>query len=242
MSFISFYNYLLTVSLLAILYCNLTCIMYFCSMQLLEKFLNEELNILDGGVRNKFEEYNRLILDWNSKINLISRKNDSIEEIVLNSLFFLKKYDINVNSKILDIGTGGGFPGVPLKILFPGLRVTLVDSIRKKINALSDIIKQLNLSDTKAVCCRAEKLSAMYGEKYDYVVSKSVAPLSDLASWSNELLNADGEMLCIKGGNLESEISDLKRARTNFSVSVLEYAFDKIYKIDDKKLVILKMH
>ena len=210
-------------------------------MKLLRKFLGEELLVSDENIFYKFEEYNRLVLNWNSKINLISRKNDSIEEIVLNSLFFLKNYNINVDSEILDIGTGGGFPGVPLKILFPGLKVTLVDSIRKKINALSGIIKQLDLSDTKAVCYRAEKLSAAYGEKYDYIVSKSVAPLSDLALWSKELLNVNGEMLCIKGGNLESEISDLKRLNKNISVSVLEYAFDKIYKIDDKKLVILKM-
>lgn len=210
-------------------------------MELLNKFLLEILNTSDNDVIGKFEEYNRLILDWNSKINLISRKNDSIEEIVLNSIFFLKNYDLKVDLEILDIGTGGGFPGVPLKILFPGLRVTLVDSIRKKIIALTDIIEQLNLSDTKAVCSRIDKLTGAYRERYDYIVSKSVAPLANLVAWSQEFLKDNGEMLCIKGGNLESEISDLKRAHPNVSVRVLEYAFDKIYKIDDKKLVILKM-
>ncbi len=210
-------------------------------MKLLEKFLEEELGITDSGIRNKFEEYNSLVLDWNSKINLISRKNESIEEIVLNSVFFLKSYDIKIDSEILDIGTGGGFPGVPLKILFPGLRVTLVDSIRKKIIALSDIIGHLKLSDTKAVCSRVEELSGIHRGKYDYIVSKSVAPLINLAVWSKELLKDNGEMLCIKGGNLEAEISDLKRAYADISVNILKYDFDKTYKIDDKKLVILKM-
>jgi len=210
-------------------------------MKLLEKFLEEELGITDGGIRNKFEEYNSLVLGWNSKINLISRKNESIEDIVLNSVFFLKNYDLKFDSEILDIGTGGGFPGIPLKILFSGLRVTLVDSIRKKIIALSDIIGRLNLSDTKAVCGRAEELSDMFRKRYDYIVSKSVAPLTNLVAWSKELLKDNGEMLCIKGGNLESEISGLKRAYPNVSVGILEHSFDKIYKIDDKKLVIIKM-
>jgi 16S rRNA (guanine527-N7)-methyltransferase len=240
MSFVSLFDTFLTVSLLPLLYCNLTDIVYFCFMKLLEQFLKEELNVENPDVLSQFDVYNRLILDWNSKINLVSRKNTSIENIVLNSIFFLTKYEINPNAKILDIGTGGGFPGIPLKILYPGLNVTLVDSIRKKINALKDIIPNLKLVNAKALCCRAEELMPDYKGMFDYIVSKSVAPLSDLADWGIELLNNNGKMLCIKGGDMSEEIHAFKTKYKYYSLGQVEFSFDPVYNIDDKKLILIK--
>ncbi|MDD5360647.1 MAG: 16S rRNA (guanine(527)-N(7))-methyltransferase RsmG [Ignavibacteria bacterium] len=209
-------------------------------MRLLEQFLKEELSIDNPDVLSLFDAYNRLILEWNSKINLVSRKNTSIENIVLNSIFFLTKYEINPDANVLDIGTGGGFPGIPLKILYPGLNVTLVDSIRKKINALKDIISNLKLANAKALCCRAEELLPDYKGKFDYIVSKSVAPLSDLADWAIELLNNNGKMLCIKGGDMSDEIHAFKSKYKHFSVGQIEFSFDPEYNIDDKKLILIK--
>ncbi|MCE1165940.1 MAG: 16S rRNA (guanine(527)-N(7))-methyltransferase RsmG [Bacteroidetes bacterium] len=209
-------------------------------MELLRKFLNEELNIAEESIFSKFEEYNRLLLEWNSKINLVSRKNDSIENIALNSVFFLTKFRMKPDASVLDIGTGGGFPGVPLKIIHEGISITLVDSIRKKINALSDIVARLGLTNTKAVCSRAEDLKKDKRNSFDYIVSKSVAPLSELASWGIDMLKPDGMMLCIKGGDMTMEISDLKRKIKNADTEEIPYSFDSIYNIDDKRLVIIK--
>ncbi len=209
-------------------------------MELLEKFLCEQLKRDEESLFAKFREYNRLVLEWNSKINLVSRKNESIENILLNSVFFLTKFDFKPDASVLDIGTGGGFPGVPLKILFPGVSITLVDSIRKKINALSDIISRLGFDNAKAVCSRAEDLKKDKTNRFDYIVSKSVAPLADLADWALDMLNSGGSMLCIKGGDMTGEIKELKRKHKNVNTEVIDFTFESIYNIDDKRLVIIK--
>jgi len=123
-------------------------------MNLLKKFLEEELSISGERVIKEFNDYNKYLTEWNSKVNVISRKNESIENIVLNSIFFLTKYKFNSRAKVVDIGTGGGFPGIPLKILFPDTEITLCDSIRKKINVVDDIIKQMGLINAEAICSR----------------------------------------------------------------------------------------
>ena len=102
-------------------------------MKLLESFLYDELKITDKNVYERFLQYNELLMEWNSKINLISRSSESIEAQVLNSIFFLKNYPIPANSCIADIGTGGGFPGIPLKILDDSLNILMADSILKKV-------------------------------------------------------------------------------------------------------------
>lgn len=210
-------------------------------MILLKKFV-DEFGITNSEKYVDFCTFNEIILEWNQKVNVISRKNVSTENIILNSVFFLVKYKFNSNAKVLDIGTGGGFPGIPLKILFPDITITLCDSIRKKINVVDDTIKRMNLLNAEAVCSRAEELETnnKYFRKFDYVVSKSVAPLESLFKWGKNLIKEDGLFLCIKGGNMSDEINDLTKRNKSVSVEVIEYSFPDLYYIEDKKLVIIK--
>ncbi|MCX6159352.1 MAG: 16S rRNA (guanine(527)-N(7))-methyltransferase RsmG [Ignavibacteriota bacterium] len=212
-------------------------------MKLLKKFLAEELHITDGKVFEDFIEYNKYLYEWNSKVNVISRKNDSIENIVLNSVYFLTKFTFNPGAKVLDIGTGGGFPGIPLKIIFPEIDITLCDSIRKKINVVDDVIKQMGLSNAEALCTRAEELKykKKYNRKFDYVVSKSVAPLDNLFKWGRGVLNSSGVFLCVKGGDMTEEVEDLLKRNRDAEAEVIDFTFAEEYNIEEKKLVIIKI-
>jgi 16S rRNA (guanine527-N7)-methyltransferase len=211
-------------------------------MQILKKFLENELNIDLEKVYDGFLLYNKLIFEWNKSINVISRKNDSIENIVLNSIFFLKDFKFPASCKMIDIGTGGGFPGIPIKILCPQIKLTLCDSIKKKIKVVKDICEKMALKDTDVLWNRAEVLSEEpeYRSKYDFVISKSVAPVKDLYEWSRYLVKKDGEILCIKGGDITREITSLKKEHKEAIIEVRNYTFDSDYKVEDKKLVIIK--
>ncbi|MCX6165002.1 MAG: 16S rRNA (guanine(527)-N(7))-methyltransferase RsmG, partial [Ignavibacteriae bacterium] len=189
-----------------------------------------------------FNKFNKYLLDWNSKINLISRNSKSIEIQVLNSIFFLTKYSIPENSRIVDIGTGGGFPGIPLKILKDDLRLTLIDSIIKKTYAVKDIIENLKLKNIEIKCGRAETISRelKYKKGYNIVTAKSVATLDKLYGWTKSFLKEKGVMIFIKGGDITEELNSLKKKNKNISVEVIIFEFDKVYKIEDKKIVIIK--
>jgi len=212
-------------------------------MKLLKKFLEDELNIRDDNIIRRFEEYNSLLLNWNSKINLISRNSESIEVQVLNSIFFLAKYKFPAQCLIADIGTGGGFPGIPLKILFPEISLVLIDSIQKKMNVVKDIVINLKFDKTDVFCGRAETflgLNPSYKNKFDIVTAKSVAVLDKLYSWSKNFTNQKGEMILIKGGDVSGEIESLKLKEKNLSAEIIEYSFDSVYGIEDKKIVKIK--
>jgi 16S rRNA (guanine527-N7)-methyltransferase len=211
-------------------------------MELLKKFLQEELKIKDGKIYGDFILYNKLLLDWNSKINLISRNSKSIEEQVLNSIFFLTKYSIPENSRIVDIGTGGGFPGIPLKILRNDLNMVLIDSIIKKTSAVKDIIKNLVLKDIEVISGRAETISKdfAYRKKFDFITAKSVAALDKLYNWTKSFLKEKGEMIFIKGGDISEEVETLKKKNKDILVEMIKFKFDKIYGVEDKKIVIIK--
>lgn len=211
-------------------------------MNLLKKFLSEELHLDSNMYIDQFLKYETLLLDWNKKINLISRKSTSIEDHILNSIFFLARFDISKFRSLTDIGTGGGFPGIPLKILYPEINLTLIDSIKKKMTAVEDIVTQMNLQNVNVVCGRAEELSKdlKYRNKSDAVISKSVAPLTELFEWGKGLMNQRGEMLCIKGGNITGELLLLNKKKYNFNAEVINFEPDNSYGIEDKKLVVIK--
>lgn len=211
-------------------------------MLVLKRFI-DEYNLADEKKYNDFCIFNSLILEWNSKVNVISRKNTSIEDIVLNSIFFLTKFNFNSKARVLDIGTGGGFPGIPLKILYPEVGIALCDSIKKKINVVDDVIKRMNLKNSAAVCSRAEELkkSEQHIGVYDYIVSKSVAPLADLFKWGKDLLNKEGIFLCIKGGDMTEEIRNLTKRNAEAITETVEFSFPEDYRIEDKKLILIKI-
>jgi len=208
-------------------------------MKILSIFLEKELEIANTDVL--ISQYEKLLLDWNKKLNLVSRKTTSIEEHILNSIFFLTKYKLNRNETIIDIGTGGGFPGIPLKILYPDIKLTLADSIRKKVKALDDIVVNMNFKETKAVCSRAEDLSSKkdYSKKYDIVISKTVAPLDKLYKWGKGFLTENGKTICIKGGDISDEINSFRRKNQNMKFNVIDYRFYSVYNIEDKKIVVI---
>ena len=208
-------------------------------MKLLTEFIEKELNIYDYNIIKIFLEYEKQILNWNKKINLISRKTASIENLILNSIFFIKDINFLEASKIIDIGTGGGIPGIPLKILRPDLSVTLLDSIQKKITAVKDIITKLKLENIDAVCGRAEALSKdeFYFQKYDYAVCKSVSTVFNIYRWSRNFIKTEGKVICIKGGSIIDDIESLEKNKLLFEV--IEFKNYIKYSIEDKKIIII---
>lgn len=166
----------------------------------------------------QYERFDRLPVlyaDWNAKINVISRQDiDNLEERhVLHSLAIAKAFQFLSGAHLLDLGTGGGFPGIPLAILFPEVRFTLVDGTGKKIKVVQEIAQALGLNNVKVQHCRAEDLKSLYA--FDFVLSRGVAPLGKLLSWSQRLLKKKHQhpypngIIALKGGNIQPEIDAL---------------------------------
>ena len=148
--------------------------------------------------------------EWNAQINVISRKDMEhfYEHHVLHSLAIAKVIRFKPMCEILDVGTGGGFPGVPLAIMFPDSRFTLIDSIGKKIKVVSDVIERAGLSNAKAIQIRAEQLEG----EYDFVVSRAVTTLGEFVPWVKKKVSKTqyhtmhNGVLYLKGGDLEKEL------------------------------------
>ena len=162
----------------------------------------------------KFQMLDELYHDWNAKINVISRKDiDNLyEHHVLHSLGIAELIRFKPGTKVMDLGTGGGFPGIPLAIMFPETSFHLVDSIGKKIKVCQEVANALSLQNVTTQWCRAEEVK----EKYHFVVSRAVMPLADLVkiirkNISKEQINAlPNGIICLKGGELENETRPLK--------------------------------
>ena len=186
----------------------------------------------------QFESLTKLYQDWNNKINVISRKDISELNIrhILHSLSIAKIIDFKTKSKILDVGTGGGFPGIPLAIMFPKVSFHLIDSIGKKIKVVQAVVDELGLRNVKAEKIRAEDVD----RKYDFVVSRAVANMTDFVKIVNDKISPINNhpfkngILYLKGGGLSSELKSFKSAKT-FNIS--DYFNDSFF--ETKKIVYL---
>jgi 16S rRNA (guanine527-N7)-methyltransferase len=154
-----------------------------------------------------------LYKEWNEKINVISRKDiDSLyEKHVLHSLGIAAVFEFEPGTEIIDIGTGGGFPGIPLAIFFPEIKFHLVDSIGKKLKVAEAVAEGIGLNNVTIQHIRAEDIK---NKKFDFAISRAVAPLKDLWRWSNPLLKSKSisrfkpGLICLKGGDLNIEIQE----------------------------------
>ena len=164
--------------------------------------------------QEQFENYKDLLLEWNEKINLtaITEEDDIILKHFIDSMTILKHVD--EKSSIVDVGTGAGFPGIPVKIANPSINVTLVDSLNKRLIFLEEVIKNLNLEKIKTVHSRAEEFGQnnIYREKFDIATSRAVANLSVLVEYLLPLVKVGGKCICMKGSDIEEELQNSKDA------------------------------
>lgn len=189
---------------------------------------------------SQFQKLKELYEDWNSKINVISRKD--IDELytkhVLHSLAIAKIQKFEPGTYVLDVGTGGGFPGIPLAILFPETRFYLIDVILKKINVVKAVAESLELKNVKAEQLRAENVKG----DYDFIVSRAVTNMPDFVSWIKDKIKKTNKhelkngILYLKGGDLIEELKDFPKA-TEYNIS--EFFDDEFF--ETKKVVYLPL-
>lgn len=173
--------------------------------------------------KKQFEQLGSLYKEWNDKINVISRKD--IENIyinhVLHSLGIAKVMVFKPGTEVLDVGTGGGFPGIPLAILFPEVKFHLVDSIGKKITVVKEVTDALGLKNVTAEQIRAEQVK----QKYDFIVSRAVTRMKEFYGWVHNKVKVDSKnsldngILYLKGGDLEEEMSELKHPYSSYDLA-----------------------
>lgn len=182
-----------------------------------------------------------LYTDWNEKINVISRKDiENLEERhVLHSLSIAKIIQFKAGTRVLDVGTGGGFPGIPLAIMFPQVKFTLIDSIGKKVKVVNEVVEALGLKNVRAMQVRAEEVEG----RYDFVVSRAVTKLPVFMSWVRKKLARENRnalkngILYLKGGDLEEELNSLN---AHYAVYDLDINFPTEF-FHSKKLVYIRL-
>jgi 16S rRNA (guanine527-N7)-methyltransferase len=186
---------------------------------LIEKYFTE----LNEHQKNQLYQLEDLYFEWNSKINVISRKDmgDFLERHVLHSLSIAKKFTFKPETSIMDLGTGGGFPGIPLAIFFPDTRFLLTDSIGKKIKVVNEIASSLNLKNVEAIHTRSEDVK----EKFDFVITRAVAEFDLLYNWTKKKFNKENKnsfpngLICLKGGDLHEELKNFSDKISIFPIS-----------------------
>jgi 16S rRNA (guanine527-N7)-methyltransferase len=172
---------------------------------------------------DQFERLDALYREWNDKINVISRKD--IDNLyvnhVLHSLGIAKVMRFKPGATVLDVGTGGGFPGIPLAILFPETKFHLVDSIGKKITVVNEVARGVGLTNVRGEQIRAEQIK----DEYDFIVSRAVTRIREFYGWINRKVKTksvhdlDNGILYLKGGDLEEELAELKKPYSLYSLS-----------------------
>jgi len=203
------------------------------SSAIVEKYFPQ----LSAQQKAQFVELGNLYAEWNEKINVISRKDIEhiYEKHILHALAIAKFQDLS-GKKILDVGTGGGFPGIPLAIMFPDAHFTLVDSIGKKIKVVKAVSESLGLENVEAYHQRAEKTKG----KFDFVISRAVTRMKAFIHWVVEKVKSDKPedncgIIALKGGDLEEEMAEIKRMYQEVSVS--DYFSEPFF--ETKKIVFI---
>lgn len=192
--------------------------------------------------KKQFTELASLYKEWNDKINVVSRKDidNIVTRHILHCLAIAKFTKFASGTKVLDLGTGGGLPGIPLAILFPEVEFLLVDGTGKKIKVVNDIIEQLGIQNAKGQHIRAEYLK----EQFDFVVSRAVAKIDQLKLWSFPLISEAQKsimpngLICLKGGNLREELSALSRKDYYEKIAITQYFEDPYF--EEKFLIYLQ--
>ena len=180
-------------------------------MQINLKELNIELSDLQ---LEQFYNYMNILIEWNKFMNLtgITEPEEVITKHFIDSLTVLDKID--KNASIIDVGTGAGFPGIPIKIAFPETKVVLLDSLNKRIKFLNEVIEKLELNNIETIHGRAEEYgrNKNHREKYDIAIARAVAPLNILLEYLIPFAKVNGKCLCMKGSSSEEEIINSKNA------------------------------
>jgi len=202
--------------------------------------------VLNVGQIEQFKRYEKELLYWNEKINLISRQDEQnvLEKHFLHCLSILKYIEFPKKARCLDIGTGGGFPGLPLKIAEPEIYMTLADSIRKKLKTTEMFAKHTGLRNIECKLGRVEDLARdkKYNQYFDIICSRAVAQTVKLIGWSLPLLKNTGKFIFLKGGDLESEITDAKNKYPQLSFTVIDIdllGYDWL-KNENKKIIVVQ--
>ena len=183
------------------------------------KFRNSMKSIgieLTDSQLNAFETYYDMLIDRNKVMNLtaITEFDEVMDKHFLDSVYLFRSIKLEADYKLIDIGTGAGFPGIPLKIVFPELKITLLDSLNKRVGFLNDVIEELNLNDIEAIHGRAEDIARdkAYRASYDIAVSRAVANLSTLSEYCLPFVKIGGKFVSYKSGDCADEVDNAKAA------------------------------
>jgi 16S rRNA (guanine527-N7)-methyltransferase len=199
--------------------------------------------VLEEEQIEQFYQYEKLLLIWNEKINLtaITKPEEIILKHFIDSMT-IAKY-IGANKTLIDVGTGAGFPGIPLKIIRKDIQITLLDSLNKRVQFLNEIIKQLELKEVETIHGRVEEFgkNKKYREKFDYATSRAVANLTTLSEYLLPLVKIEGKCICMKGSTVKEEIDQSQKAIAILGGKIEEIEAFQLPESDiDRHIVLLR--
>lgn len=196
-----------------------------------EKYVMDDFEELSNSQKEQFDKFYNILIEWNQVMNLtaITKYDEVVQKHFIDSLSIKDVINLKEVCSVIDVGTGAGFPGIPLKIAFPHLKVTLLDSLNKRVKFLNEVIFELGLKNIETVHGRAEDVARdkEYREQYDICVSRAVANLTTLCEYCLPYVKVGGILISYKSGNVEEEIKDSEKA-----VSILGGIVKKVIKFE----------